>query len=539
MFNTADESRFSNLEIDADPTPAKAAPAPAPAPVVVPEAPQAAPPAPAPVPLVQLLTVAAVQAARPGVSRVALLEEIRTTAGALPEGAEKERLRRMYRTFRDTLVVEAAAPAPSAEVALAAITTPAPAPAPAPVAFPFPAPADFQAKTSNGTPMGPRMARFYGALHGKGIKLYTMSTDSCVQGYLPKLDVLAAEVDVALAKSEGALHNELAELRDDVRAIMGRVPANRSTGVTRNGAAVQTAPAPTAVVDSQRVLAVGEHTTGTTGAVVFWNGNSGSTVGAYDAACEAEGIDAKLRAAAPSREVAFGRACKREESKTVDVVASKARATWVRVERGMTHDGAVTLGQQLQLQLNSFDTVEVSKRQDSAWVPDVNQGKLQHRVREAFGEARTTFTAGDVTDWLVGLVERLGGVPLRGRGGVYFIPAAGVETYQKAMRVVSSIAAGAAYEIPALKAGATVDAVTAALAAEVASLCDDTQAEIEAAIGTRAARNRIAEMNALIAKVGQYEALFGVKLNAAREKIGKVVVALSEVTTRTANLEIE
>ncbi len=546
-----DESRFSNLEIDAE-TPAPVAPPKAPTPVAPPVAP------PAPAPLTKLYSVQAVLDSRPGMPMDALLAEIRTAALSLEEGsAEHDRLRRMWRAVRDHLTAKAPV------AALTAITAPAPTPAPvaAPVSvvapppgaaalavgqWPFPAPAGFDARTSGGTPMGSRMARFYGALHSKGIRLHTMSTDTMVQSLLPQLRAFQAEISATIACGSAVFANELLDLRDDVEAIMNRVPANRSQGSTV--AAAPVAPT-TTVVDPQRLVAMGEHDN-TTGAVVFWNSSGGASVADYSAACDAEGLDSKQRAEAPSRDVAFGRAVKAEECKSVDVVAAKARLTWVRVQRGLTADGAVVLGEQIRLSLDKEeDKIAIAKRVDETWEqyqPEMAftqvspaLSALRSRVAAAYSAAREQLTGSDITDWLVGLVGRLGGVPLRGRGGVYFIPKAGVATYQAAQRVVAKLGAAEAHEIPALRGNATASAITAALAAEVTSVCEGIEGEIAAEIGLRAAKNRVTEIAALVGKVGQYETLFGVRLDAARVRLDKVSKALGEVTTRTAQLEID
>lgn len=163
----------------------------------------------------------------------------------------------------------------------------------------------------------------------------------------------------------------------------------------------------------------------------------------------------------------------------------------------------------------------------AAWLADgqliVQDGADADRMRIA---AAMDDSAGRVSQWsttamLVGIVEHLGGVPLRPAGGVYWLPLAKLPVWEAAAAIIEPAAyrngENAVYAMRTAADEAAHRAVEDAIAADAAKQV----AEIEKAISAgdmkvRGLRAREQELRELRAKVGGYEAMLAKSLDRTR-----------------------
>lgn len=135
-------------------------------------------------------------------------------------------------------------------------------------------------------------------------------------------------------------------------------------------------------------------------------------------------------------------------------------------------------------------------------------------------------SAGRVSQWsttamLVGIVEHLGGVPLRPAGGVYWLPLAKLPVWEQAAAVIEPAAyqAGdnAVYAMRTAADEAAHRAVEDAIAADAAKQVAEIERAIsEGGMKVRGLQAREQELRELRAKVGGYEAMLAKTLDRTR-----------------------
>lgn len=151
---------------------------------------------------------------------------------------------------------------------------------------------------------------------------------------------------------------------------------------------------------------------------------------------------------------------------------------------------------------------------------DPETSPLAEGVREAFERFQRTLTTREVATWLPAEVRRADGVALRDTGGVYFVPAAGLDAWD---RVVRAFAMSSEHVFQ----GVAVTRADDAAAAFLDAVSEEARAFVEAAteetakLGARGRRHLAARAKAMREKVARYEALFG------DERLGAVREALS------------
>lgn len=128
-------------------------------------------------------------------------------------------------------------------------------------------------------------------------------------------------------------------------------------------------------------------------------------------------------------------------------------------------------------------------------------------IESEYERGQTVLAAVDLGGWLTQLAVRVySAVPLRGRGGMYFIPQDKAQEWNAVRRAVASVSGARIYSVPAMRSDDAVDAVLDALAREAAQEC----AEIDTAIQTAGARGCRSQANRafyMAAKVERYETL--------------------------------
>lgn len=149
--------------------------------------------------------------------------------------------------------------------------------------------------------------------------------------------------------------------------------------------------------------------------------------------------------------------------------------------------------------------------------------RLAPEIRAAFDAALETVTATDVSTLLISLVEHCRGVALREGGGLYFVAPEHLAEWETMVRALRSISGHRIYSAPAMRSADIVDAVLAGMEEEARIAADKMEADLAAdgdkALGSRALKSRAANCESVCDKIGQYERLMGVKLDAIRQRM--------------------
>ncbi len=158
--------------------------------------------------------------------------------------------------------------------------------------------------------------------------------------------------------------------------------------------------------------------------------------------------------------------------------------------------------------------------------PQAGQEQQEHETAawnlgHAMGEAMATCPAAHLGDWLVRQVKAWGGVGLRDRGSVYFLPPGAMPAF-RAVRDALARVSGADYRfsvIPAVRGDEAVQAVLRAVLAEAEQEAASMELDLCEAMGKKAIDNRMARCEQVEAKVASYEKLLEQAMPNIKERL--------------------
>jgi hypothetical protein len=152
-------------------------------------------------------------------------------------------------------------------------------------------------------------------------------------------------------------------------------------------------------------------------------------------------------------------------------------------------------------------------------------------VQQAFDLHQGLIAAHQVSECLVGIVERLGGTRLRPSGGFYWLPEAKLDLWQEVAAAVEKAAFGRPHACYVLRVAMDADAVRAvrdAIVAEVSAEANRIRTEVlSGQLKERALESRRLEAEDLRDKVALYEQLLDTGLAYLREAIDAAEEAAS------------
>jgi hypothetical protein len=150
---------------------------------------------------------------------------------------------------------------------------------------------------------------------------------------------------------------------------------------------------------------------------------------------------------------------------------------------------------------------------------DVDPGFLAGEITDAYEIARGELSAAQVSGWLCSKLEGLGALPLRERGGIYFVPSDVAGKWSKLMRAVDASRAGKIHTVPAMRSEEAVEAILSALEAEVSGAIAALDTELASdELGPRALATREREALAMLDKIDRYGKLLGTNLDSLRSQ---------------------
>jgi len=282
-----------------------------------------------------------------------------------------------------------------------------------------------------------------------------------------------------------------------------------------------------------KIVAVSERVT-TAGAILMWTLRGATDIAALTAAWSREGLDLGALPEAPTPATALRRAVNEQREKH-------------RFVRSMGKGGGFAIVKEDE-DLDALDpfTIEMKARLDPVGRLVIEGGSSEVRsdLRVAFDRFTAELSTEDVSAWLVALIPSLDGVPMRGGGGVYFIPRTSLAHLARIVTALKAATAHAVYRIPAIDESddadrsdvvqAILDSIEAEAADEVAGMTADLAAE---KFGARGYEHRIERTDAVEAKVSRYEALVGGKLDALRAKLVSLRAALTVAVVKAQQNE--
>ena len=269
------------------------------------------------------------------------------------------------------------------------------------------------------------------------------------------------------------------------------------------------------------------------GRIVMWSLHGDMTVAALTLALEASGSKA-IAPEAPSALVALHRA--------VDAVAKAlgrlevhhvARGEWAVV--GKPEEQTDADGAQRKLVYGIECTAKLVRPEGGGEEYLEIAGKGEAEIRSAYEVAKSVLAPSDIGTWLTEKAAKLGAIPLRDRGGVYFVPQPQVWKWELIVRALKRCSKHGVHNIPAMRSQDAVEAIMSALTADTQAACDKIASDLsDGELGSKALANREKITRELLDRVSQYEALLGNKLDALRGAIAETQSAVATAALATS-----
>lgn len=352
-------------------------------------------------------------------------------------------------------------------------------------------------------------SELYDAMVKEGFPEPTQEPEAPVKAAQDPIDAFRIRMEEARSQRQAEEAVTRAQVRDQEVAKAGRI-AEKASSYLAVAAADQT-----------------------TGAVVYWQLSGDVDDADLARAWNDAGLDLGLLPNSPSPEVALNRAAKELQSRSV-LIRQHPAGGWAIVKE-FNDEGKLdyVVGPRVYLSKEGVIVVEPAKHQ--------SQGEADLdacTVYEAFKKHQGLLSTTDISSALVNIASVLGAVGLRDRGGIYFVPKESIDTLHVMKTVFSVVTAHVIHEIPALKSDETVSAIVDALRREVQDAVVNVEGEINMDMGTRAAANRIKEMDALADKVSGYETLLGLELSDIQSHLSSLKAKLGNKSSWVTAIEL-
>jgi len=247
----------------------------------------------------------------------------------------------------------------------------------------------------------------------------------------------------------------------------------------------------------------------TAGAAVWWELDGEVPHQVLEGLGEGLGLDPSKLPSKPSAEVALRRAMQ---------TAGDRRRMMVRP---LTKRGAWALVDETRQGEDLTYNVELRARLEDGQLrltPDDHPRAAA--VAATFDRAQRWLTASDISEWLIATARRLKAVPLRDRGGMYFIPQAQLAEWEQVRRALAAVSDHTLYQMAALPTAEVIQAVLDGVEREAQAQIAEMDRELnEGEMGKRALASKAKACTGAAEKVRYYEGLLGRALPALHERL--------------------
>lgn len=261
------------------------------------------------------------------------------------------------------------------------------------------------------------------------------------------------------------------------------------------------------------------------GRITMWSLNGDITVESLTAALKNAGSVA-IPPEEPSALVALNRAVQAGAKSLGHLdVHHKGRGEWVIVGKGVETadaEGKKSLSYPISC------TAKVTRDpQTSVETLEIN-GEGADKIRGAYEIAKHTLAPADIGTWLCEKLTALKAIPLRDRGGIYFVPQPVVVKWQKIQSALTACSAHHVHTIPALKSKEAIQAILSALTSDTRAACGKIAGDVAAGeLGNKALDKRQREVDELLDRVAAYEGIVGQSLGELRDAIDETKRAIA------------
>ena len=265
------------------------------------------------------------------------------------------------------------------------------------------------------------------------------------------------------------------------------------------------------------------------GKIIWWRLSGTLDVNEIEHAWKAAGLDPKLLLDSPAPTTALRRAANELAKVRRLVRPLEGKKGYGIVDEHAKRD-ELNWTVECRVKLNAVGQVVIEPKEHP----------LGPVVKEAYYRHLAECEPADVGSWLVRLVAKVDGIPLRDTGGVYFVPSDQVAQWEKMAAVIREVSDHVVLGVPALRSDQAVDAILDALEVEAAEEARRMEVELaEGKIGEEARKNRVWHCEAVEAKVARYEELLGKNLTKITSRLQDLRANLCVATLQGTNFSGE
>lgn len=287
-------------------------------------------------------------------------------------------------------------------------------------------------------------------------------------------------------------------------------------------------------MSSQYIAVEGFDNAAITGAMIFWRLSSGASYRKLLEELKANKVDAALHPAPPSPMAVLNRVLTQlyaNRNCLIRPMGAKGSGYGVLPRTEVEARPEFKTAWTVSLSVSATKDVELTFSDDApaAEIP---------RVSDALALGLTKLGDQELSSWMSQVVKHLQAVSMRESGGVYFIPAAHVETWRSINKSVRARCPGMQlYEVPVVRTAQAIEAVleslTEAIAketAEVSKASDELQTKRTGGtnVQQRSVDGMKSKLLALAGKVKRYEEVLGVGLENLQKQVEAVQTQVAE-----------
>jgi hypothetical protein len=274
------------------------------------------------------------------------------------------------------------------------------------------------------------------------------------------------------------------------------------------------------------LVAVTDEKVEAAGAITYWRLSGHVDAVVLQAAWEDAGLDPKWLTAGPGVETCLRR-------------AMQELAGPHRLVRPLKGSGYALVDEVADEETLSYGTTLKAKLKGESVEVTPPSHDLAQAVLDGYAVQRMALTTEDISSWLTRLIKRVGAVPLRDTGGVYFVPRTHLDTWRTIGRVLRTAGANVVYEIPALRSDEAVEAILDALQTEAEREAKALESELEKGeLTSRALKGRASKTEQMLAKIQSYEGLLGQSLDVLKKRVedlqANITVAIFQADSEEA-----
>lgn len=144
------------------------------------------------------------------------------------------------------------------------------------------------------------------------------------------------------------------------------------------------------------------------------------------------------------------------------------------------------------------------------------------RVRAHYTAQLDLYSSSDIGSWLVKIVELHDGVRLRDTGGVYFVPAKAIPSWEVYVRAIHKATAHRCNTVPSMKSTEAVASILDALVHESTAIVEDLEASLAAEPSKRKAQGAMRRCEAQIEKIAAYSDIVGLGAQKLVERLDEL-----------------